>query len=333
MGEAITVRRAGLAAVQDLGRSGFERAGISVNGAADQYSAAVANTLVGNDERSPLIEITVTDFAFEATCPLLISVTGAPATVLVGGRAERQWEPISVAAGEPVEIGRLRDGLRVYVAVNGALEVRRVLGSCAPDSLLGVDSWLHRGSRLGISSAYRPIDHPTFRHPVFRLGAAIPKFGSPWTVDVTSGLDVDEFEDAVETLCLAEYRVSQRSNHIGLRLAGRAPVRTKTGEMLSRGVPVGAIEVPPSPELLLLLRGRPVTAGYPVVAVAGKAAQSALGQVAPGDVIRFRSRTVLELTRSAAQQRHLVHQLAHRVRVVFRELGLSSCVTTKEPSQ
>ena len=60
------------------------------------------------------------------------------------------------------------------------------------------------------------------------------------------------------------WEVAPESDHVGLRLAGEAPRRTHAAEILSRGVPVGAVEIPPSGGLLVLLRGRLVTAGYPV---------------------------------------------------------------------
>lgn len=100
------------------------------------------------------------------------------------------------------------------------------------------------------------------------------------------------------------------------------PVRTTTGEILSRGVPIGAIEAPASHELLLLQRGRPVTAGYAVVTVAIWAAQSHLGQVAPGHIIRFRGCSLTKATQAFRKQTHLLRQLARRVSVVFAELGI-----------
>ncbi len=322
MTEHITVLQAGMAVIQDLGRPSLDNVGIPVNGAADQYSATVANLLVGNAATDPLIEVTATDFAFAASCPLLVSVTGATCGVFVADRPNRQWEPLPVAAGERVTVRNIRNGIRVYLSIHGALQAHQVFGSCAPDSLLGVGRHLSAGAEVLISSDYRALDHPFSGQPLFRFSPKIPRFGSPWTIEVTDGPETGEFADSVQILYSSEYVLSPRSNHIGLRLTGPMPVRSVTGEVLSRGVPIGAVEVPPSsPELLVLQRGRPVTAGYPVVAVATRSALSPLGQVAPGDLIRFRRCSLDDAITAYRHQEQLTHALAARVRTAFSELG------------
>lgn len=318
----IAVRRAGLAAVTDLGRPGLARQGIPAGGAADQYSAAVANILVGNAEDGPLIEVTASDFVFTAAHAALVAVTGAPATVTVGRWPVRTWEPICVGQRETVSITAIHSGLRVYVAVNGRWQVPHVFGSCAPNAQLGVGTWLRGGDSVEVRSDYRPIDHPVLRHPVFSFGARPPRFGSPYTIEVTTGPDSADVSAAVETLESAEYTVRPESDHVGLRLAGPVPSRRAAAEVLSKGVPAGAVEVPPAPELLVLQRGRPVTAGYPVVAVATRVAQSTLGQVGPGQTIRFRHRTVDEAVQAQRRQRRSLDELVGRARTAFASVGI-----------
>ncbi|NUT50605.1 MAG: biotin-dependent carboxyltransferase family protein, partial [Saccharothrix sp.] len=303
MAELLTVHRAGHAVLTDLGRPGLARQGIPGNGAADQYSARVANVLLGNAPGAACVEITASDLAFSFSRPALVAVTGAPSEVLVGGRPDRMWLPVCVPADEVVEIRGTRHGMRVYVGVHGRLHRPGPFGSHAPDPLLGFDSRLTAGTRVRWATDYRPADHPVFRHPVFRLSVPVPRFGEPWTVDVTDGPDLDQFPDAGRTLFGVDYLVGTRGDHVGLWLEGRAPTRAGTAEILSRGVPAGAIEAPPAGNLIVLRRGRPVTAGYPVAAVATKVAQDALGQVRPGQVVRFRRRTVAAAVAAHRDQR------------------------------
>ncbi|PKW18223.1 biotin-dependent carboxyltransferase family protein [Saccharopolyspora spinosa] len=323
MPEELQVRQAGIAAITDLGRRGLARRGVPVNGAADQYSAAVANILVGNPRSAPLIEITATGFALSTTRPVLVSVTGAPAEVTINDRLGRMWEPLCLEPGTTIRVAAPTGGLRCYLAVHGTIDAPTVSGSCAPDSLLGVGTQLATGATVGLRSDYRPVDHPVFRHPLFCLGAAPPRFPDPCTIDVTDGPDIAEFPTGRELLASATYAVTPRSNHIGLRLAGPMPPRLSSAEVLSRGIPVGAVEVPPSEELLVLQRGRPVTAGYPVIAVATKIAQDALGQLRPGQHLRFRYRTVADAVAMHRARQHRLRTLANRVCTVFAALGIS----------
>jgi allophanate hydrolase subunit 2 len=157
-----------------------------------------------------------------------------------------------------------------------------------------------------------------FRIPVFRLGAAVPTFGESWTIDVTDGPDLHEFPD--ERLFRHEFTVTPQSNHIGLRMSGDVPRRVTEGEVLSRGVPVGAVEVSAGDELLVLHRGRGVTAGYPVLAVVTSTGLSSLGQARPGHSIRFRRRSLPEAVAAYRTQRASINALTERVRTVFTAL-------------
>lgn len=309
MAEVLEIHQAGLAAVTDLGRPGHAREGISANGAADQYSAAVANILVGNPETAPLIEITGSTFTFSASCPTLIAITGAPATV-----AWPCWEPVCLPAATPVTVSSIHNGLRSYVAVHGSLAVPRFLGSCAPDPLLEFGTWPRAGDQVALDTD--PVDHSIFR--LFRLAPPVPRFGTDWTVDVVDGPDASDFDRPLA----GSFEIGQ-ADHIGLRLRGPAPARLGSGELLSRGVPAGAVEVTPAGELVVLLRGHPVTAGYPVIAVATQVAQSALGQAAPGHHVTFRRRSLQEAVADQRARRGALDRLAGRVRTCFTELGIS----------
>ncbi|MGI5459754.1 biotin-dependent carboxyltransferase family protein [Streptomyces sp. CA-249302] len=324
MADTLTIRTAGHVTVQDLGRVGRSQHGLPVNGALDQYSARVANVLCGNDERVPLLEITALDFACTPSADILVAVTGAPARLTVNGSARSQWEPVSVRAGETLRVTDIRVGLRVYLAVLGSFDADYLQGSCAPDTVLGFGPALRAGDTLTLRTACPPLDHPYSRIPLFRLRAPAAPFTDGWTIDVTDGPDRAEFGDSASRLYDTPYTVSPQSNHIGLRLRTDTPLprRTTGGEVLSRGVPVGAVEVPTGDELLVLHRGRGVTAGYPVLAVVTATGLAALGQVRPGQTVRFRHRTLGQAVAAHRARRTAIDALAVRVRTAFVTLRI-----------
>ncbi|MFD8811412.1 biotin-dependent carboxyltransferase family protein [Streptomyces sp. NPDC059627] len=322
MAETLVIRTPGLTTVQDLGRVGRSRYGLPANGASDQHSARVANVLCGNDDRAPLLEITALDFACTPSADILVAVTGAPADLTVAGVRRPQWEPVSVRAGDTIRIGNIRHGLRVYLAVLGSFEADYLQGSCAPDTVLGFGTGLGTGDELVLRTACPPVAHPYSGIPLFRLNAPVPRFSAPWTIDVTDGPDRAEFGDTGARLFAAPFTVTPQSNHIGLRLRGDVPRRVTTGEILSRGVPIGAVEVPAGDELLVLHRGRGVTAGYPVLAVVTATGLSALGQVRPGQTVHFRHRTLDQAITAYRTQRNAVDALRTRVHSAFDALRL-----------
>lgn len=328
----LRVLSAGMASVQDLGRPGYGYLGIPTNGASDGQSARVANTLVGNAVDAPLLEVTGSAFAFEATGDVVVAVTGAAERVSVDGVAQPAWNTLVVPAGRRVAIEDPAGGLRSYVAVNGRLRVEPVLGSVAPDRLLGVGRTLRAGDTLGLDSGFTALDHPFSRIPLFRFGAAPAPRSGPLLLETTVGPDAHEFPDHLDGTLDAAYEVSPQSDHIGLRLLGPTPERTTAREILSRGVPVGAIEVPPAGGLLLLLRGRLVTAGYPVVAVATTESVDRLGQVRPGEEVRFHVSDPAQARAAVRRRDDELRQLATRVRSAFGQVGLGHVLAAAAPS-
>lgn len=326
MAETLRILTAGISAITDLGRRSGGSLGQMSGGALDRYSAEAANALVASESDAPLIELTALDFSAVASTDLLIAVTGAPADVSVGGTTVPQWEPVVVPAGKVLTIGAIRDGVRVYVAVHGSIRADALLGSCAPDSVLGFGRTLAADDVVEIDVDCPPIRHPHFDIPVFALDVPRPMFGRRWTVPVTDGPDIAEFGDTADLLFAGEFEVGNASNHIGLRLAPAdghlLPTRTATTEVLSRGVPVGAVEVPAGHELLVLHRGRGVTAGYPVLAVVTATGLDRLGQARAGQRVRFTPVSVADAVDAHRTRGHALALLRARVATVFTALGI-----------
>lgn len=323
---ALTFTEAGATQVTDLGRQRGPRYGVPVNGALDQRSARIANILVGNAEAAPLLEITALDVEFVTDVDILLAVSGAAADLTVDGVGRPSNQPVSVRAGETVAVRHIQGGLRSYLAVRGSFDVPALLGSCAPDSVLGFGGRLASGSSIPVREATAPIFNDHFNAELYRLDA--PRPASDFTVDVTDGPDIADFAGTAERLFEEPYLVTPTSNHIGLRMAGPLPERRAQGEVLSRGVPVGAVEVPPGSELLVLHRGRGVTAGYPVLAVVTSASLDVLAQVRPGQRLRFRRVPAAAASARARAERVALDALRLRVQAVFAALDALSIATT-----
>jgi biotin-dependent carboxylase-like uncharacterized protein len=323
MAEILTVTRAGLSTVQDLGRISGADYGLPAGGALDQHSARVANVLAGNPQDAPLLELTATGLTCVASVDTLVALTGAPADLHVDGLPRPAWEPTPVPAGQEIRVGTLCVGLRGYLAVHGGLAAPRLLGSVAPDPVLGFGTRLRDGAVLGLARTVPCVAHPQFRHPLYRLAAPRPRIAASAVVDVTDGPDVDQFGDTAGRLFAAPFVVAPESDHIGLRMTGGPlPRRAAAGELLSRGMPVGAVEVPAGDQLVVLHRGRGVTAGYPVLAVVTATGLDVLGQVRPGHTVRFRRTSVAAAVAARRRQQEAVDALAARVRAALDASGL-----------
>ncbi|MDQ2755432.1 MAG: biotin-dependent carboxyltransferase family protein [Actinomycetota bacterium] len=321
----IRIERATLAMVQDLGRPGLGALGIPASGASDQHAARTANALVGNADTAPLIEVIGSELVVRPDRDLLLAVTGAADVLRVDGHPFPAWELVPVHAESEIRVPTPSVGLRSYLAFNGTLLVSRALGSVAPDPLLGLGTRLEPGVVLELET--RLDGHPAGHQPLFRLGAHRPSYvvEGVSTIAITEGPDLDRVVGGASRLT-DTFTVGQRSDAVGLRLDGQPLALARYDEILSRGVPVGAVEIPPAGSIIVLLRARLVTAGYPVIAVATTTALDTLAQLRPGAALRFQPSSITRAVTELRAQRDAHHALATRVRTALSARGLAYLV-------
>jgi biotin-dependent carboxylase-like uncharacterized protein len=281
---SITVLRTGpLVLVQDGGRPGWAHLGVPPAGALDLDALALANRLVGNDDRTAGLEVLLGGLSFVPSKSLRIAVTGAVAPVTVAARVVGWGSPISVAAEDEVVIGEASSGLRVYIAVGGGIDVPAVLGSRSTDTFTALGPpRVRAGDRL-------PVGTDTIRDPVIDEVPPRP-YDEDVTVRVDPGPRADWFEHAARSLRSGEFVVSSNSDRVAVRLDGPA-LRRRRGspeELASEGLVTGAVQVPSDGRPLVFMNDHPVTGGYPVIGVVRRADLGRLAQARPGEHVRLR---------------------------------------------
>lgn len=274
------------ASIQDLGRLGHAHLGVSACGAADPCALTVGNWLVGNAAGAAAVEITLGGAVIRFVRPCRIALAGGDAEARLAGRSVEPWVSTVAPAGAVLTCGRIRGGARVYLCVTGGIAVPAVLGSRAthaPSALGGVAGRrLEAGDLLAVAPP--PPDRPVRRAPSALVAALYPA----GALRVTPGADAAAFAgETLAALTATNWRVAPESDRIGLRLDGTRLGWWRDGEMVSTGVPLGVIQVPPGGQPIILFVDHQTTGGYPQLAGVVAADLHRLGQLAPGDGVRF----------------------------------------------
>jgi len=122
--------------------------------------------------------------------------------------------------------------------------------------------------------------------------------GAVVALRVTDGAQIDRFDEASRRLLVeSEYRVSSASDRMGLRLEGAPIAPPDGGAMLTEGMPLGAIQIPPAGQPVILFVDHQTTGGYPVIASVASADLSAVAQLRPQGRVRFERITFDEARR------------------------------------
>jgi antagonist of KipI len=265
------------------GRPRWQHLGVPVGGAADAWSASLANRLVGAAADAPLFEATLAGPTLRLETATVVAVTGGEWDATLDGIALPRNQARAARAGSVLQV-RSGPGARAYVAVAG-LRVAPVLGSAATDLRTGFGGHegraLRAGDRLEVDAAAAP--------PMRWIGGARP--AGP--IRVLPGPHATWF--APDALSTGAWRVSDAADRAGVRLEGEdVERRDATPEVASIGVPIGAIQVPPDGRPIVMLADGPVTGGYPVVARVIRADVGRVAQLRPGEDVCFAAVTVAD---------------------------------------
>jgi KipI family sensor histidine kinase inhibitor len=280
-----------LTTVQDLGRVGYQRYGVPVAGAADAASLRVANFLVGNEPGAAALECTAMGPTLRFLRTTIVAICGANLGPVLERGDRGPWEippeiSFLVRAGNVLRFAGRQAGYRGYLSVAGGLGVPEVLGSRSTYLTSALGGLLGRALERGdILKALPSESHPS---PGRRWGSDSMTVSSETVVRVVFGLQEDYFyKKAKETLTSSEYTVAASSDRMGCRLDGPS-LRHKTArEIVSDGIVLGAVQVPPDGKPIVMLADRATVGGYPKLGTVIGADIRRLAQLMPGERLRF----------------------------------------------
>jgi biotin-dependent carboxylase-like uncharacterized protein len=283
---ALVVLAAGPAtSLQDLGRFGWQRFGVGPAGAMDRPALALANALVGNPAGVAAIEFALAGGRLRVEeGAARIAVAGADSNLRIDGRFVTVLTSATAHEGQTIEIGPARTGVFSYLAVAGGLALTPALGSLSLHHRTGVGGLHGRSLRAGDRL---PLALSAPAGPELALSAATGHSAGP--IRVVLGPQDDHFTPAgIATLLGSEYMISEQADRMGLRLNGPELEHSAKGyNIVSDGIPTGAMQVPGNGLPLILLADRQTTGGYPKIATVISADLPRLVQCRPGTRLRF----------------------------------------------
>ena len=282
--------------VQDRGRHGYQRFGVPVSGAMDEFALRAANLLVGNDDGAAGLEMTVVGPSARFLADTWIALTGADLSARLNDVPLPRWQTVMVPRGSTLSFHGMQDGMRASLAVAGGIDVPVVMGSRSTYVKAGIGGLEGRALRKGDVISTLPTE-PGAGFTSRRLpdGYDAPVYGEHHEIGVILGPQHRAFStEAIATLLGSGYTISLDSDRMGYRLEG-PPIEHQTGpDIVSDGNPLGAIQVPGDGIPTILLADRGPTGGYAKVATVISADIGRLAQAVPGQSVTLRSVTIEE---------------------------------------
>ncbi|MBP6223478.1 MAG: urea carboxylase [Rhizobacter sp.] len=305
--------------VQDWpGRLGYWDVGVPPSGPMDPLALRLANRLLGNEQGAAGLEITVAGPSLRFRCPAVVAVCGAPIELSLDGKAIPMGRAVTVEAGQNLRIGRVGQsgaaGCRAYLAVAGGIDVPEYLGS---GSTFTLGQFGGHGGRVLRGGDVLHLGQPVSATPApisaDQAAMLTPACGTHWDIGVLIGPHAapDFFTpDDVATFFATDWQVHYNSSRTGVRLIGPKPTwaRSDGGEaglhpsnIHDNAYAIGAIDFTGDMPVILGPDG-PSLGGFVCPATVVQAELWKLGQLSPGNTVRFKPLTLAEARALAAAQ-------------------------------
>ncbi len=282
----------------DAGRVRTRSLGVPVGGAADRFSLAIGNALVGNPPETTALECCLVGPTLRADVPLACVVWGAPFVLATNKRVLRSGTTFTLEPGELLRIGGSSRGMRAYLCIAGGIAAPQLLYSRSSLSPLTSDTLL------------------TVREGRTTTRRADLEFNLSRRLRVLPGPQADWFDDPR----LGQYEVTPASNRMGLRLRG-APLKVPSRELVSEPVCPGVIQVTREGQCIILGVDGQTIGGYPKIAQVIAADLDLIGQLRPGDSVEFEYVTLQEAEGLWRERQKRLRQWTTRLRLSAGALG------------
>jgi biotin-dependent carboxylase-like uncharacterized protein len=282
---SMTVEQPGmLSLLQDSGRRGQHRLGLSNGGPLDRLAFHYCNRILQNLPGSTVIEVSVGGLQLQAQVATYLCLTGAPMPLSINGEERALWEVHRVAPGDRIHVGFAKTGCRSYLGVAEGFAIEPSFGSTATVMREHIGGL--RGERLQAGDVL-PCAEVALRKGLYLAAGDQPRYQNTLTVRVIPGYQQRHFNRAAQRQFFGRtYRVSERCDRMGYRLEGPV-VPCEIEGILSEGICFGAIQIPPDGQPIVLLNDRQTIGGYPKIGAALSLDAARLTQLVPGNSVHF----------------------------------------------
>lgn len=283
--------------IQDGGRRGHFRLGLTTGGPADRLSFLWANRLTGNRGNTTALEITLGGLELEATAPTRIAITGADAAVTLNGMNADTWRSHRIAAGTRIRIATAATGTRLYLAVAGGFAIAPVFSSTATvtrENLGGIHGGpLKQGDFLPFTECGNDRDFflPAEKRPLYAGDEPFPTE----LLNVVPGWQARLLPRGLKRAFFSSvFSISADSNRMGIRLSGKPlpDLEQVSQTLVSEGIVAGAIQIPPDGLPIVMHCDHQTIGGYPKIGTLIAPHLWRLAQLPPGSTIRFQPVTL-----------------------------------------
>ena len=276
--------------LQDYGRFGWHQSGITQGGPMDEHAFLWANKLLQNEFNAPQLEICMGGFSARFEHDTSIVVCGAEVKVTLNEQVIQMWQTHLIHAGDEIHIGTTNNGLYVYLAVQDGFQTALKLGSVSTvmreglGGLQGKGNKIEKGNALAYTAKAALDNMPSSVIP----NQFLPDYPAEITLRFTINRTLTACPpEIIEDFICQSFTVSSKINRMGYRLTAQNKLNAPQNSLISQGVSMGAIQLPPDGQPIVLMKDKQTVGGYPLIGCLAYTDIAKLAQCKPGTKLTF----------------------------------------------
>jgi len=266
--------------IQDLGRFGFQKFGVPHSGVMDRYAMRICNMILGNQEETSVLEITMQGPQLKFNAPTAICISGADLSPQLNENPIEQNSLIKIAKGDILKFGARKSGFRSYLGIKGGFQSEELMNSFSWYEGLTENFRLRKGMKLNYLSNELASNQT---HSALKLDIDYLKDDN---VEVYPGPEFDQLTSAQKhQIFNASFKTDESSNRMAVQL--KEELVNDLEAIITSPVMPGTVQLTPSGKVIILMRDCQTTGGYPKILQLSEKGIQVLSQKLPGDKIKF----------------------------------------------
>ena len=241
--------------IQDLGRFGTQNFGVPISGSMDQFSADIANKVIGNDLSEALIELTMTGCSLKFKNHTVLAITGSDMSPKLNGLSIGMYSVIEVKCGDTLSFGRIKDGFRTYIAFRGGINSEKVMDSKSMYVGLTKNFKINKNDEIYLNES-KPSLNKKYNK------AFLKKLVLSDEIECYKGPEYDRLTTQNKSRLLnTEFSISNNHNRMGYVLDQK--IKNTIKPIITSHVMPGTVQLTPGGDIIILMRDSQTTGGYP----------------------------------------------------------------------
>ncbi len=264
--------------IQDYGRTGYKKHGLSQSGAMDEIAYCEANSLLDNKFDDAVVETVFEGLQIISKIDTFISVTGANLDFRINNKKMPMWESIKVFKDDILSWNKTIEGNYSYLAVKGGFKTDIFFGSRSINIRENIGKKLKKKDILKCKS-YKDLK--------LKKSKNIPKYNKKKSLRILPTYQFRRFNlEQKKRFFNQFYKITNLNNRTGYRLKGR-PIIIKKNEMISEGISYGSVQISNDGLPIILMKDAPTIGGYPKIGTVFSLDLSFLSQKKENEKIHF----------------------------------------------